>query len=128
MVSWFAPAWAEVVVVVAEENTTEAITQAELADIYLGRRNQFPNGEPAVPIDQREGAQAYPEFYEKYLGQSPAQIRSHWSKLIFTGRGQPPRSVENGQAMADAVAGNPRAIGYLEPDLVDSRLRVVQVE
>lgn len=128
LVSWVAPAWAEVVVVVSVENANERISQSELADLYLGRRNQFPDGKPAEPIDQREGSQAYPEFYAEYLGQTPAQIRSHWSRLIFTGRGQPPRSVPNDQAMADAIAENPRAIGYLDSDLVDSRLRVVQVE
>lgn len=126
--SWFAPTWAEVVVVVSEENTNERIPRSELADLYLGRRNQFPNGEPAVPINQREGSPTYSEFYAKYLGQTPAQIRSHWSRLIFTGRGQPPRSVPSDRAMADAVAGNPRAIGYIDSDLVDSRLRVVQIE
>lgn len=122
------PTWAEIVVVVSEDNSIDTMSRVELADLYLGRRNQFPDGEPAVPLDQRESSQAYPEFYAAYVGQTPAQIRSHWSRLIFTGRGQPPRSVENGQAMADAVADNPLAIGYLDSELVDDRLRVVQIE
>lgn len=125
---WFAPTWAEVVVVVSEENAIERISRSELADLYLGRRNQFSDGENAVPINQREGSQAYPEFYAEYLDQTPAQIRAHWSRLIFTGRGQPPRSVPDGQAMADAVAENPRAIGYLDSEFVDGRLRVVRIE
>lgn len=128
MISSLCPAWAEIVVVVAEENTVEGMSRTELADLYLGRRNQFPNGEPATPIDQREGSQAYPQFYAKYLDRTPAQIRSHWSRLIFTGRGQPPRSVPDGGAMANAVADNPQAVGYLDSDLVDDRLRVVPIE
>lgn len=126
--TWTVPAWAEIVVVVSAENSTEQMSRSVLTDLFLGRRHQFPDGEPVVPIDQRQGSQAYPEFYAEYLGQTPAQIRAHWSRLIFTGRGQPPRSVPDGQAMADAVADNPRAIGYLHPDLVDDRLRVVQIE
>lgn len=123
-----APAWAEIVVVVSAENANERMSRSVLTDLFLGRRHQFPNGEPVVPIDQRQGSQTYPEFYAEYAGQTPAQIRAHWSRLIFTGRGQPPRSVPDGQAMADAVADNPRAIGYLHSDLVDDRLRVVQIE
>jgi len=128
LASWFSPAWAEVVVVVSTKNTNESMFRAELADLFLGRRYQFPDGEPAIPINQRERSQAYPEFHAKYLGLTPAQVRAHWSRLIFTGRGHPPRWVSNGQAMADAVADDPRAIGYLDSDLVDDRLRVIQID
>lgn len=119
---------AEVVVVVSAQNPIRILSRAELMDIYLGRRNRFPNGDPVVPIDQREGSSVHDEFYNRFLGQSPAQIRAHWSRLIFTGRGQPPRTVSNGDAMADSVAENLHAIGYVDLDLVDDRLRVVPIE
>lgn len=121
-------AWGEIVVVVSQDNAVEAISRSDLADIYLGRRSQFPDGSPAVPIDQRESSAAYPRFYADYLDQTPTQVRSHWSRLIFTGRGQPPRSVPDGQAMADAVADDPRAVGYMDAERVDNRLRVVRIE
>ncbi len=121
-------AWAEIVVVVSQDSPIETISRSELADIYLGRRSQFADGSPAVPVDQGENSAAYPRFYAAYLDQTPAQIRSHWSRLIFTGRGQPPRSVPNGQAMAETIADDPRALGYMDASQVDSRLRVVQVE
>lgn len=120
--------FADAVVVVSAQNPIQMLTRAELADIYLGRRNRLPNGEPVVPIDQREGSPAHGAFYSKYLRQSPAQIKAHWSKLIFTGRGQPPRAVSNGDAMAEIVAENPHAIGYIDLGLVDERLRVVPIE
>lgn len=47
---------------------------------------------------------------------------------MFTGRGRPPRAVDSGAEMADLVAANPRAIGYLAPELVDERLRIVTIE
>ncbi len=121
-------AGAEVVVVVSAENPVESLSRAALTDIYLGRLNRFPNGDAVVPIDQREGSSAHDEFYSDYLGQSPAQVKQHWSKLIFTGRGQPPRSVSDGLATAETVAGNPNAIGYLDADLVDDRLRIIAIE
>jgi ABC-type phosphate transport system substrate-binding protein len=123
-----AAAHAEVVVVVSAENPVQSLTRAELADIYLGRLDRFPNGDRVVPIDQKDGSPAHDEFYEEYIGRTPAQVRAHWSKLIFTGRGQPPRSVASGDAAADAVAGNPHAIAYIDSGLVDERLRVVSIE
>lgn len=121
-------ACAEVVVVVSAGSPIERLTRAELADIYLGKMNSFPNGESVVPVDQRDNSPTHDEFYGRYLGRSPAQIRAHWSKLIFSGRGQPPRAVAGDKDVAEFVAGNRQAIGYLSPDRVDKRLRVVPIE
>jgi ABC-type phosphate transport system substrate-binding protein len=124
---------AEVVVVVSAENPVESLSRAELADIYLGRMNSFPNGQSVVPVDQRETSPTNHEFYSRYLGRTPAQIKAHWSKLIFSGRGQPPRAVAGDRAVAEFVAGHHHAIGYLAVDylsagLADKRLRVVPIE
>lgn len=119
---------AEVVVVVSAQSPVSALSRAELADIYLGRLNRLPSGGPVIPIDQAERSPAHDEFYRTYLGQSAAQVKAHWSRLIFTGRGQPPRSVRDSNTVAEIVAEDPKAIGYVDPDLVDERLRVVRIE
>lgn len=121
-------AHAEVVVVVSSQNPVETLSRTELTDIYLGRAQRWPNGEPVVPIDQNERVPAYEEFYRQYLERSPAQVKAHWSKLIFTGRGRPPRNVENGEAMAELIADNPNAIGYIDSELVNDRLQMVRIE
>ncbi|TFH88508.1 phosphate ABC transporter substrate-binding protein [Billgrantia azerbaijanica] len=121
-------ACADVVVVVPQHSPVERLSREQVMDIYLGRLTRLSDGTPVVPIDQREGSTTYREFYQQYLGQSPAQIKAHWSKLIFTGHGQPPRSVADDSAVADAVSQTRHAIGYLDPDFVDARLRVVAVE
>jgi hypothetical protein len=54
-------------------------------------------------------------------------MKAHWSKIIFTGRGRPPAEAADDAAVRDIVAGDPRAIGYIDASLVDSRLRVVRV-
>lgn len=80
-----------------------------------------------IPIDQAGRTPAHEAFYSRYLGLAPEQVRMHWSKQIFTGRGQPPQSVPDGSAMVTAVSGNPNAIGYVDSGLVDERLRVVGI-
>ncbi|MGA8262276.1 MAG: hypothetical protein WB783_18880 [Arenicellales bacterium] len=124
----FGAARADVVVVVSVDSPVKTLTRQQLTDIYLGRTNRFPNGDTVVPIDQRDGTPAHAEFYSEYLGRSEAQIKAHWSKLIFTGRGQPPPSVPNGAAVVDAVSHNPHAIGYVDLSRVDGRLRVLSIE
>ena len=65
------------------------------------------------------------QFYSRFAGKSQAQLKAHWSKIIFTGRGQPPRQVAGGAEARRAIADNPSAIGYLDPRQVDSSVRVL---
>ncbi len=117
-----------IVVVVSASSRVTEISHLHLADLYLGRTTRFGDGSPAVPINQRSRTTARDAFFETYLGRSEAQMKAHWSKVIFTGRGRPPAEVANGEAMRTLVAANPRAIGYLDSRLVTSRLRVVRVQ
>ncbi|WP_341937916.1 hypothetical protein [Marinimicrobium sp. C2-29] len=121
---------AEVVVVVSADNALDSLSRAQLSDLYLGRSVSLPNGESLTPIDQSDRSPAHEQFYQEYLGRSPAQIKSHWSRLIFTGRGQPPRSVSDSQAVADVVSDDRTAIGYIDSNQVpvDNTLRVLDIE
>jgi ABC-type phosphate transport system substrate-binding protein len=117
-----------VVVVVSAENPLTEIPRLHLADLYLGRTKRFPNGEPAVPIDLAPESPIRKEFYDTYLGRSQAEIKAHWSKIIFTGRGRPPKALPTGEEVKELVAGDPGAVGYIERRLVDDSVRIVRVE
>jgi hypothetical protein len=116
-----------VVVVVSAASPVTEISRLHLADLYLGRTTRFPNGTPAVPIDQRAGSAVRAAFSTTYLGRSEAQIKAHWSRIVFTGRGRPPLEASNDDAMRDLIAGDPRAIGYIDPRRLNSKVRVVRV-
>jgi len=119
-------ATADVVAVVSVRSSVTALSEREIADIFLGKQSRFPNGEPAVPIDQNEDAPVRDEFYAKYAGKSAAQVKAHWSKIIFTGRGQPPLAVTNGGEVKKRLTQNPNAIGYIDESLVDDSVRVLR--
>ena len=116
---------ADVVAVVSAKNPVTTLTKNQVVDIFLGKENRFPDGSPAVPIDQVENSAARDEFYLKFGDKSPAQIKAYWSKIIFTGRGQPPREVSNSAEVKKLIARNPNAIGYIESDMVDSTVKVL---
>jgi ABC-type phosphate transport system substrate-binding protein len=118
---------ADEVTVVSARSTVTTLSKSQVADIFLGKTTRFPDGSPALPIDQAEGTPARDEFYTRMTGKSAAQMKAYWSKIIFTGRGQPPKAVASGSDTKKLVVANPNAIGYLEPKLVDDTLRVVSV-
>jgi ABC-type phosphate transport system substrate-binding protein len=117
---------ADVVVVVSARSSITTLSKVQIVDIFLGRRTRFPDGSAAVPIDQSEGTATRNEFYAKFAGMSAAQLKAFWSKIIFTGRGQPPTAVASGAEAKRLLLANPNAIGYLDQAMVDSTVRVVE--
>ena len=110
---------AEVVAVVSSKSAVTSLTVNQLADIYLGRSGRFPDGTPAIPCDLAEDSPLREEFYTKLIGKSPAQIKAHWAKLIFTGRGQPPRAVATSEDAKRLVVETPNVICYIDKRHVD---------
>jgi ABC-type phosphate transport system substrate-binding protein len=116
---------ADVVAVVGSGCPVTSLSKAQLADIFLGKVNRFPDGTPAIPIDQAEGSPERDEFYATVAGKSAAQIKSHWAKFIFTGRGQPPKTESSDAEIKKAIATHPQAIGYIERSAVDGSVKVL---
>jgi ABC-type phosphate transport system substrate-binding protein len=115
----------EVVPVVSSRSSVTILNANQVADIFLGKSSRFPDGTVAVPIDLAEDSPLRERFYSQFTGKSPAQLKAHWSKIIFTGRGQPPRQVPSSAEAKKMVAENPNAIAYIDPRQVDSSVRVL---
>jgi ABC-type phosphate transport system substrate-binding protein len=115
-----------VVAVVSAKSSITGLSVNQLADIFLGRVSRFPDGTPAVPVDLADGSMERDQFYAKVAGKTPAQIKAYWSKVIFTGRGQPPKAVQNDRDMKQYVAANIDAIGYIDSAMVDDSVRVLR--
>jgi len=117
-------AHAEVVIVVNAKSTATSLTKEQASAIFLGKSPDIPGAGAAVPIDQVDSP-LREEFYTKVTGKSTAQIRSHWSKLVFTGRGAAPRQLANSAEVKKFLASNPNGIGYIETSAVDSSVKVL---
>jgi len=118
----------DVVAVVSAKSPVTSLTQSQVADIFLGKASRFPDGTQAIPIDQPEDTPVRDRFYTQVAGKSPAQVKAYWSKIIFTGRGQPPVQAANGVEVKKMIAQNPAAIGYIDSTLVDESVRVVSMK
>jgi ABC-type phosphate transport system substrate-binding protein len=116
---------AEVAVIVSSNNSNANISAADISKVFLGKSKSFPDGSQAIAIDQDDNRAARKEFNDKVLGKSSSQLKSYWSRLIFTGKGTPPKQVANDAAVKAAVAGNPAMIGYIDASTVDGTVKVV---
>ena len=116
---------AEVLVVVSAKSAATALSAEQAADIFLGNASTFPGGGAAVPVDQAGGSALRDEFYTKVSGKTSAQLKAHWSKLIFTGKARPPKEIGDSVAVRKQIADNPNMIGYIDSGSNDSSVKVV---
>ena len=113
------PAMAEVVVVANPRAAESSMTKDQVAQFFLGRSSAMS------PIDQPEGAPLRAEFYKKVTDKDGSQIKSLWSKLVFTGKATMPREAADSAAVKKMVASDPKAIGYIDKSAVDASVKVI---
>lgn len=118
-----AAANAEIAVIVHPSNANE-LDKTTITRIYTGKAKSFPDGKQAVPINQANGG-ATDEFNKSVLNKSTSQLRAYWSKLIFTGKGAPPKVVNTEAEVLELVSTNPNIIGYIDAANVNDSVKVV---
>lgn len=115
---------AEVAVIVHPSNNN-ALSKMEVKKIFLGKKKNYSDGGVVLPIDLQEGSAAREEFSKALLGKTPNQLKAYWSKLVFTGKGAPPKSVRTPSEVISTVSTNPSSIGYIEASEVTDQVKVV---
>lgn len=117
---WLAPLRAEQArdyVVIVHPQATPPSRQT-IAGIYLGGASVLQ------PLDLSLPAALRSELYQALTGYPIEHVQAQWARLVFTGRGQPPRMMKRPEDLRHAVAGNPRLIGYLPRQHLDDSVRV----
>src|ERR1700734_3844467 len=97
LLTLMAQARADEIVVVMGAGAPE-LTKDQVAGIYLGRNNNLN------PMDLPESSPLRQAFYKKAPDRDPPQIKAVWSRLVFTGQGQPPKELADAAAVKKAVA------------------------
>ncbi len=120
-----AAAYAETAVIVSASNGNGTLDQDTIARIFLGKTSRFPDGSQAIPVDQNEGSAVRDGFNDAVLGKSSSQLKAYWSRLIFTGKGTPPKESGSDADITALVAKNPNLIGYVDSAAVDASVKVV---
>lgn len=115
---------ADVVVVVHPSNAA-AINTTQIKRIFLGKEKKFSDGKEATPINSVASYSSRDQFDSNILGRSSAQVSAYWSKLVFTGKGIPPKEVENDAAVIAIVVNNQNAIGYVDSAAVTGDVKVI---
>lgn len=114
---------AEIAVIVHPSNQ-QALSDTEVKNLFTGRQKSFADGSPAIVLNLVSGNETQTTFNAKVLGRSDAQLKAYWSKVMFTGKGNPPKEVDPAE-MLKLVAENPSTVGVIDSSQVTSAVRTV---
>lgn len=104
---------AESIVIVHPESKVSVISRSELSKIFLRRLRTWADGTDALPVDQLPSGEAREEFSQRIHGRGVVTVEVYWKRMIFSGRGVPPRELADDQAVLEFVRSNPGAVGYV---------------
>jgi len=115
---------AEAIVVVS--NAPGSISTEELRNIYFQNGGRLSNGQVVTPLDYKEDNSARERFYQRAFGRSRVQMKAYWAQRIFTGKGNPPQSIENAKEAVNLITAKSASyIAYMNESEADSKLAVL---
>jgi ABC-type phosphate transport system substrate-binding protein len=116
---------AELVVIANPNLPVTSLSREQISRIYLGKMKFLANGAKVIPLDQSPGSPTRTVFYADVMQKSEVEMRSYWSRIIFTGQGTQPVQEGDDKSVKDAVASHPSYLGYVDKSAVDGSVKVV---
>ena len=115
-------------VIVNRSSSVQTLTREEVSAAFMKRVRRWPDGTYIEAIDQRPSSGLREAFSEEIHEKSVRYVIRYWQRLIFSGRGIPPREADADEAVIDFVAGHNGAIGYVDADTpLPETVRVIAV-
>lgn len=120
-------ALAELVVVVHPSNQDE-LNAKTIQRIFLGKEKTFGNGNAISPINLAPENALRAKFDQELVGRSSSQVSAYWSKLVFTGKGVPPKELASEAEVIAEVSNNTNAIAYINKASATDSVRVIPLQ
>ena len=116
--------YADYAIIVNPNNNVE-LSKKQIQRIFLGKMKSFPGGGSIIPLDVPPGEPIRDLFNQEIIKKSNQQVTSYWGRLIFTGKGLPPKVLANTTEIKKLISINPSTIGYIVDTEVDDSVKVI---
>lgn len=121
----FASLALDAVVVANESVPVTSLDAGALKDIYAGKTMYWDGGAAVVIIVAGDQANA---ALEAASGMNPSAFKTHWQRLGFSGRGQPPKKADDVEKALALVASTKGAIAVVPAGTEAKGVKKVEVK
>jgi len=112
------------VVIVSKDSNIHTISKKELSKIFLSKTRKLPNGEKSFLVESND-KEIQSRFYKEISNKNENQLRKYWTKMIFTGKGQPPKKMNTISEIIKYVANTKNAISYIPSQYVNNSIQTI---
>lgn len=116
----------ELAIVISKDANIDTLSKKELSKIFLSKTRKLPNGEKTFLIEIND-EKIQTKFYQIICNKNENQLRKYWTKMIFTGRGQPPKKLQSVDDVISYIKKNKNAISYIPLKYVDKSMQILMV-
>lgn len=117
---------AEVVVVVNAGNPESTISTDQLKDILTGKEKFWPDGS-SIDLAVPSGSSIEAEVLSNFAGMDATRFKTHWRRLVFSGRAKDPSEFGDDAGMIAFVADRDGALGFVSTNADTGSVKVVTV-
>lgn len=115
------------VVIAHPDCGTDSVSADFIQNVYIGKTAKWGNGAKAEP-GTLKGGEIHELFLKDLVSKSVSQFSTFWKKIVFTGKGKPPKELADEAAMVEFVKSTPGAIGYVSASAAVEGVKVLKVE
>lgn len=128
---WSAPAAAAdgafFVVVAHPDLPIDSVDRAQVSDAFLRKLARWQDGTPVHPVTLKD--ETVRESFARIIhGRSDHDIRKHWQRQVFTGRGTPPLERDSSEQVLEYVRETPGAIGFVNAQANVRGVKVLKLQ
>lgn len=104
-------------IIVSNNSNIDNITTSKIKNLFLSKTKDLPNGKKAIVL-QPDDENINSIFYKLISGKSKKQLKKYWATMIFTGKGQPPKKIDDLNKLINYIKENPNAIAYVPKEKI----------
>ena len=117
-----------VYVIVNSANPQRKISQTGLNAIFNMRLRHWNDESPITVYVLPDENPLHKTFCKQKLHAFLHQLRKGWNRLVFSGTGQAPLTIETKEDMVKRISETPGAIGYLSGRDLTANVKILDIE
>lgn len=118
----------DLVPVVNQQVKQNTISQHGLSAIFKMRLHKWKDNSSITVYVLADDSPLHQTFCKKILNVFPHQMRRFWDRLVFSGSGQAPVTLQTENEMLEMLATTPGAIGYLRADRIVEGIKALSIQ
>jgi len=119
------PAFAKVLIIANNSVAQESLNKEDVQNIFLGKMAKWPDNSSINFVTSE--TDVHEEFLKTYINRSSDQFRNYWRKMVFTGKGQKPKTFKTDEELIQFVSETTGAVGYVSTDAALKNVKTITV-